>query len=96
MLPSELNNVRSAHRRDMMNHRQQRLLSNAENVKASLKQVDRHQLTAWDIEALRMVDDILMDEKVLKLRREIKSLMKSAGQDYEIEKELWQRSKKRG
>ena len=36
-----------------------------------------------------------MDEKVLKLRREIKTLMKSAGKDYEIEKELWQRRKKR-
>jgi hypothetical protein len=36
-----------------------------------------------------------MDEKVLKLRREMKSLMKSAGKDYEIEKELWQRRKKR-
>ena len=41
-----------------------------------------------------MIDDILMDEKVLKLRREIKSLMKSAGKDYEIEKELWQRPQK--
>ena len=42
-----------------------------------------------------MIDEILMDEKVLKLRREIKALMKSAGKDYEIEKELWQRRKKR-
>ena len=67
----------------------------AEDVKTSLKQVDRYQLTDWDLEALRMIDDILMDEKVLKLRREIKALMKSAGKDYEIEKELWQRRKKR-
>jgi len=95
MLPSELNNVRSAYRRDMINHRQHELLSNAENVKTSLKQVDRNQLTAWDLETLRMIDDILMDEKVLKLRREIKTLMKSADIDYEIEKELWQRRKKR-
>jgi len=95
MLPSELNTVRSACRRDMVNQRQQELRSNAENVKASLKQVDCNQLTAWDLESLRMIDDILMDEKVLKLRREIKSLMKSAGKDYEIEKELWQRHKKR-
>jgi hypothetical protein len=95
MLPSELNNVRSAYRRDMINHRQHELLSNAENVKTSLKQVDCNQLTAWDLETLRMIDDILMDEKVLKLRREIKTLMKSADIDYEIEKELWQRRKKR-
>ena len=65
------------------------------DVKTSLKQVDHDQLTDWDLEALRMIDDILMDEKVLKLRREIKALMKSAGKDYEIEKELWQRRKKR-
>ena len=95
MLPSELNNLRSAYRRDLVNQRQQELRSNAENVKTSLKQVDRNQLTDWDLETLRMIDDILMDEKVLKLRREIKSLMKSAGKDYEIEKELWQRHKKR-
>jgi len=95
MLPSELNNVRSAYRRDMVNQRQHELRSRAEDVKASMKQVDRNQLTDWDLETLRMIDDILMDEKVLKLRREIKSLMKSAGKDYEIEKELWQRHKKR-
>ena len=95
MLPSELNNVRFAYRRDMVNQRQQDLQSNAENVKTSLKQVDRNQLTDWDLETLRMINDILMDEKVLKLRREIKTLMKSAGKDYEIEKELWHRRKKR-
>tara|TARA_B110000208_G_C11608563_1_gene372753 strand:+ start:300 stop:605 length:306 start_codon:yes stop_codon:yes gene_type:complete len=94
MQPSELNNVRSAYRRDIVNQRQHELLSNAENVKTSLKQLDRNQLTHWDLETLRMVDDILMDEKVLKLRREIKSLMKSAGIDYEIEQELWKRRKK--
>ena len=78
-----------------MNQPQQRLLSNAEDVKASLKQVDHDQLTDWDLETLRMIDEILMDEKVLKLRKEIKALMKTAGKDYEIEKELWQRRKKR-
>ena len=95
ILPSELNNVRSAYRRDMVNHRQHELRTHAEDVSASLKHLDRNQLTNWDLETLRMVDEILMDEKVLKLRREIKSLMKSAGKDYEIEKELWQRRKKR-
>ena len=95
MLPSDLNTIRSAYRRDIVNQQQHELRSNAEDVKASLKQVDHDQLTDWDLEALRMIDDILMDEKVLKLRREIKSLMKSAGKDYEIEKELWQRRKKR-
>ena len=95
MRPSELNNVRSAYHRDRVNQRQHELQSNAEDVMTSLKQVNRNQLTDWDLETLRMVDDILMDEKVLKLRREIKALMKSAGKDYEIEKELWQRRKKR-
>jgi len=95
MLPSDLNTIRSAYRRDIVNQQQHELRSNAEDVKASLKQVDHDQLTDWDLETLRMVDDILMDEKVLKLRREIKALMKSAGKDYEIEKELWQRRKKR-
>ena len=95
MQPSELNNVRSAYRRDIVNQRQQELRSYAEDVKTSLKHLDRNQLTDWDLEALRMIDDILMDEKVLKLRRKIKTLMKSADIDYEIEKELWQRRKKR-
>ena len=95
MQPSEINNVRSAYRQDMVNQRQQELQSNAEDVKTSLKNLDRDLLTPWDLETLRMVDEILMDEKVLKLRREIKTLMKSAGKDYEIEKELWQRRKKR-
>ena len=95
MQSCELNNVRSAYRRDMVKQRQHELKSNAEDVKTSLKQINRDQLTDWDLETLRMIDDILMDEKVLKLRREIKSLMKSAGKNYEIEKELWQRRKKR-
>ena len=95
MLPRELNNVRSAYRRDMVNQRQHELQSHAEDVKTSLKHLDRNQLTDWDLETLSMIDDILMDEKVLKLRREIKTLMKSAGKDYEIEKELWRRHKKR-
>lgn len=95
MQPSELNTIRSAYRRDIVNQRQQELRSYAEDVKTLLKHLDRDQLTDWDLETLRMVDEILMDEKVLKLRREIKSLMKSAGKDYEIEKELWQRRKKR-
>ena len=95
MNQSELDNVRSAYRRDIVTHRQHELQSHAEDVKTSLKHINRNQLTDWDLETLRMVDDILMDEKILKLRREIKALMKSAGKDYEIEKELWQRRKKR-
>ena len=95
MLPSELHTIRSAYRRDMINQRQHELQSHAEKIKTSLKHLDRNQLTDWDLETLRMIDDILMDEKVLKLRREIKTLMKSAGKDYEIEKELWHRRKKR-
>jgi hypothetical protein len=95
MQPNELNDVRSAYRRDIVNQRQHEPQSNAEDVKTSLNHINRNQLTDWDLETLRMVDDILMDEKVLKLRREIKALMKSAGKDYEIEKELWQRRKKR-
>ena len=67
-LPSELNNVHSAYRRDMVNQRQQELRSNAEDVKTSLKQVDHDQLTDWDLETLRMVDEVLMDEKILNLR----------------------------
>ena len=94
MQPNELN-TRSAYRRDMIKQRQQELRSNAESIKTSLKHINCNQLTDWDLETLRMIDDILMDEKVLKLRREIKDLMKSAGKDYEIEKELWQRRKKR-
>ena len=95
MLPNELNNVRSAYHRDMVNQRQHELQSNAEDVMTSLKQVNRNQLTAWDLEALLMIDDILQDERVALLRTQMKSLMKSAGKDYEIEKELWQRHKNR-
>ena len=95
MLPSELNNVRSAYSRDIATPRQHELRSNAEDVKTSLKQVDRCQLTAWDLETLRMIDDILQDERVALLRTKMKSLMKSADKNYEIEKELWQQRKKR-
>ena len=94
MQPSELNDIRSAYRQDIVNQRQHELRSNTEKFKTSLKQVDCNQLTDWDLESVRMIDEVLMDEKVLKLRREIKALMKSAGKDYEIEKELWQRRKK--
>lgn len=72
----------------MINQRQQELRSYAEDVKTSLKHLDRNQLTDWDLESLRMINEILMDEKVLKLRRKIRALMKSAGKDYEIEREL--------
>ena len=95
MQPNELDSIRSTYRRNMVNRRQHEIQSHAKDVKTSLKHLDRNQLTDWDLEALGMIDDILMDEKVLKLRREIKTLMKSAGKDYEIEKDLWQRRKKR-
>ena len=95
MLPNELDNVCSAYHRDIVNQRQHELRSNAEDIKTSLQHVTRDQLTDWDLETLRMIDEILMDEKVLKLRREIKTLMKSAGKNYEIEKKLWHRRKKR-
>ena len=94
MYPAELDKVRSAYRRDLVSHRYHQIQSNAEDIKTSMKQVDRNKLTDWDLDSLRMIDEILMDERVLKLRRKIKSLMKSAGTDYEIEKELWQRRKK--
>ena len=48
MLPSELNDVRSAYRRDMVKQRQQELRSHAEDVKTSLKHLDRNQLSDWD------------------------------------------------
>ena len=95
MLASELNDVRSAYRRDMINQRKLELRSHSEEVKTSLKHLDCDQLSDWDLETLRMIDDILMDEKVLTLRREIKALMKSAGKNCEIEKEFWQWHKKR-
>ena len=95
MQPSELNNVCSSYRRDTLKNHHNQIQASAKNIKTSLKNLDRNQLTDWDLETLHMVDGILMDEKVLKLRREIKSLMKSAAKDYEIAKELWQRRKQR-
>lgn len=56
MQPSELNDVRSAYRQDIINQRQQELRSNAESFKTSLKHLDRNQLTDWDLETLRMIE----------------------------------------
>ena len=60
MLPTELNDVRSAYRRDMVNQRQHELQSNAEDVNTSLKHSKpQSAFTDWDLETLRMVDDYL-------------------------------------
>ena len=67
----------------------------ASQIDGSLKQINQADLDPWDMEALKMIDDILQNEQVALLRTQMKSLMKSAGKDYEIEKELWHRRKKR-
>ena len=94
MHPVEMDKVRSAYRSEIGNLRQHKIRSNAETMKGSLTHIDHKKLTAWDLESLRMIDEILNDEQILTLRREIKSVMKSAGKNYELEKELWQRRKK--
>ena len=95
MHPVEMDKVRSTYHSEKGKLRRHKIRSNAEAVKGSLTQIDHEKLTAWDLESLRMIDEILNDEQILTLRREIKSLMKSADKNYELEKELWQRRIKR-
>ena len=95
LLPNDIYKIAKSRDAVLRDQRSDAISQKVSQIRGSLKQINQNELDVWDIEALRMADEILMDEKVLRLRREIKSLMKSAGIDYEIEKELWQRRKKR-
>lgn len=95
LLPNDIYQIAKSRDAAVADQRSDAISQKVSQIKRSLKQINQNELDEWDLKALRMADDILMDEKVLKLRRAIKSLMKSAGKNYEIEKELWQRRKKR-
>jgi len=95
LLPNDIYKIGKSRDAVVPDQRSDAISRKASQIKGSLKQINQNELNTWDIEALKMIDDILQDERVALLRTQIKALMKSAGKDYEIEKELWQRRKKR-
>ena len=95
LLPNDFHKIAKSRDAFLHDQRSDVISQKVSQIRGSLKQINQNELDVWDIEALKMIDDVLQDERVAQLRREIKSLMKSAGKDYEIEKELWQRRKKR-
>jgi len=95
LLPNDIYKIAKSRDAVLRDQRSDVISQKVSQISGSLKQINQNELDVWDIEALKMIDGVLQDERVAQLRREIKSLMKSAGKDYEIEKELWQRRKKR-
>ena len=95
LLPNDIYQIAKSRDAAVADQRSDAKSQKVSQIKRSLKQINQNELNSWDMEALKMIDDILQDERVALLRTQIKSLMKSAGKDYEIEKELWQRRKKR-
>jgi len=94
MMPEEISKIRSALKSGWISSHSQNLESKVNKLRTLLNTLSPEELSAWDLESLKMVDEILGDEKIQSLRREIKSVMKSVGKNYELEKELWQRRKK--
>jgi len=94
MMPEEISKIRSAIKSGWISNHSQSLENKVKKLRTLLNKLSPEELSAWDLESLKMVDEILGDEKIQNLRREIKSVMKSVGKNYELEKELWQRRKK--
>jgi ferredoxin-fold anticodon binding domain-containing protein len=91
MMPEEISKIRSAIKSGWISNHSQSLENKVNKLRTLLNKLSPEELSAWDIESLKMVNEILGDEKIQSLRREIKSVMKSVGKDYEIEKILWQK-----
>ncbi len=94
MMPEEISKIRSAIKSGWISNHSQSLENKVNKLRTLLNKLSPEELSAWDLESLKMVDEILGDEKIQNLRREIKSVVKSVGKNYELEKELWQRRKK--
>ena len=94
MMPEEISKIRSAIKSGWISNHSQSLENKVNKLRTLLNKLSPEELSAWDVESLKMVDEILGDEKIQNLRREIKSVVKSVGKNYELEKELWQRRKK--
>lgn len=95
LLPNDFYKIAKSREAVLRDQRSDSISQKVSQIKGSLKQIKQNELDVWDIEALKMLDDILQDERVALLRTQMKSLMKSADKNYEIERELWQRRKKR-
>ena len=95
LLPNDIYQIAKSRDAAVADQRSDAKSQKVSQIKRSLKQINQNELNSWDMEALKMIDDILQNEQVALLRTQMKSLMKSAGKDYEIKKVLWQRRKKR-
>ena len=69
--------------------RQDEIAHHARNIRTANSQVKQSDLTDWDIESLYQANEILHDERVLNLRRQIAALMKSKSKNFELERTHW-------
>lgn len=69
--------------------RQDEVDQHARNIQTAYSQVKQSDLTDWDIESLHLANEILHDERVLNLRRQIAALMKSKSKNFELERTQW-------
>ena len=69
--------------------RQDEVEQHERNIRTAYSQVKQSDLTDWDIESLYLANEILHDERVLNLRRQIAALMKSKSKNFELERTHW-------
>ena len=69
--------------------RQDEIEQQERKIRTAYSQVEQSDLTDLDIESLYQANEILHDERVLNLRRQIAALMKSKGKNFELERTHW-------
>lgn len=88
MMPTDFTRTNRSMQGDAQT-RQDEVEQHVGNIRTAFSQVKQSDLTDWDIESLKQANEILHDERVLNLRRQIAALMKSTSKNFELERAHW-------
>ena len=88
MMTTDLTQIKRSIQSDTQAH-QDEIEQHEKKIRAAYSQVKPSDLTDWDIESLYQANEILHDERVLNLRRQIAALMKSKSKNFELERTHW-------
>lgn len=88
MMTTDLTQIKRSIQSDIQ-ARQNEIEQHERNIRTAYSQVKQSDLTDWDLESLYQANEILHDERVLNLRRQIAALMKSKSKNFELERTHW-------
>ena len=92
-MTTELTQIKRSIQSDIQ-ARQDEIEQHEKKIRAAYSQVKPSDLTDWDIESLDQANEILHDERVLNLRRQIAALMKRKSKNFELEHIIWKKKRR--